>query len=89
MTTLAEVEAAALSLPENDRITLGVRLMGPPPGSAADGDLATLVAERWAAYQRGDIRASAARDVIARMRAADAERAAAAGAEPREVLHAA
>ncbi|MFH5802732.1 hypothetical protein [Alienimonas sp. DA493] len=78
MTTLAEIEAAARRLSPEDQLRLCVRLaeydMEDRPHDSEHDDLPKLTADRWAAYQRGELSASPAEDVIARMRAADAAR---------------
>ena len=64
MTTLAEIEAAALALPDETRVALGRRLMdgvagepddAPPPGILSDDAEGVREAERrLEAYRRGE-----------------------------------
>ncbi|NNJ25049.1 addiction module protein [Alienimonas chondri] len=79
MTTLAEIEAAAFALPEEDRVELGRRLVegaavdspdAPPPGIlAADAEGVRAAERRLEAYRRGELKAVPHEEV---MRKADA-----------------
>ena len=90
MTTLAEVEAAAFSLPEGERIALGRRLMESPPAVTAEpppsfpGEsgvlLRRLLERRWAQHLADPTASTDVDEFIAELEAEDAAEAAAAEA---------
>jgi len=68
-TTLDELHAAVLSLPEAERARLAAKILASLDGDAgAEADWVSEVRERLAAYRRGEIEAVAAEDVLAKAR---------------------
>jgi len=86
MTTLAEIEAAALALPPDDRLALGRRLMEgavdgpntpPPPGILSDDAEGVREAEaRLEAYRRGETAAYSLEETRSHLRELAERRAA-------------